>query len=192
SSTGWFSSHLLDSLRLRVATRFLSVYPKLGAKDLLKSVSERFEKSKWMQVLRKDSRSGEEEKEENQQNAGVSPTKCNHSELVSNDGKDEPDDDDDGDDEDEDDEIEDEEDDEELEDYELLHMAGEDGDFSLQSCYTNGENISKNYLQELFGSFPSAEAGRSKGQDADISDGEYQIYEQDSGDNDDHFDDDDY
>lgn len=39
---------MLNSLRLCVAVRFLSVYPKAGAENLLKSVSERFEKSKRM------------------------------------------------------------------------------------------------------------------------------------------------
>ena len=39
------------------------------------------------------------------------------------------------------------------------------------------------YVQELFGSFPSPEAGGDRIQDAYTSDEEYQIYEQDSDDN---------
>lgn len=42
------------------------------------------------------------------------------------------------------------------------------------------ENISRAYLQDLFGSFPSAEAHGEEAQNEDGSDGEYQIYEQDS------------
>ncbi|GKV06168.1 hypothetical protein SLEP1_g18088 [Rubroshorea leprosula] len=37
---------------------------------------------------------------------------------------------------------------------------------------------SRTYLQELFGSFPSSAAAINKIQDAETSDGEYQIYEQ--------------
>lgn len=44
----------------------------------------------------------------------------------------------------------------------------------------NLENISRTHLQELFGSFPSPEAGGDRIQDAYTSDEEYQIYEQDS------------
>ncbi|CAK9163222.1 unnamed protein product, partial [Ilex paraguariensis] len=55
-ATGWFSSHVLDSLRLHVAVRFLSVYPKPGAESLLKSASARFEKSKRVRIPAKNSR----------------------------------------------------------------------------------------------------------------------------------------
>ncbi|XP_076945966.1 uncharacterized protein LOC143617223 [Bidens hawaiensis] len=44
--TGWFTAHMLDILRLRVAVRFFSVYPKPGGESFLKSASLRFEKSK--------------------------------------------------------------------------------------------------------------------------------------------------
>jgi len=44
------------------------------------------------------------------------------------------------------------------------------------------ENISRTYLQELFGSFPSTEHGFDP-QNADGSDGEFQIYEQESEEN---------
>lgn len=42
------------------------------------------------------------------------------------------------------------------------------------------ESVSRTHLQELFGSFPSTEAGGDKIQNADTSDEEYQIFEQDS------------
>lgn len=51
---------MLDSLRLCITVRFLSVYPKDGAESLLKSASERFNKSKRMQIYTKDKRLDEE------------------------------------------------------------------------------------------------------------------------------------
>lgn len=47
-------------------------------------------------------------------------------------------------------------------------------------CFSDAvrENISKNYLQELFGSFPFSEAGGFELPGAANSDEEYQIYEQ--------------
>ncbi|KAL6532781.1 hypothetical protein OROGR_013741 [Orobanche gracilis] len=48
--TGWFSAHVLDTLRLRVAQRFLTVYPESGAESLLKNFSKRFERSKIVQL----------------------------------------------------------------------------------------------------------------------------------------------
>ncbi|KAE8721640.1 Transcription factor IIIC, subunit 5, putative isoform 2 [Hibiscus syriacus] len=44
--TGWFSECMLDCLRLRVAVRFLSIYPEAGAESILKSYSDEFEKLK--------------------------------------------------------------------------------------------------------------------------------------------------
>ncbi|KZV48529.1 general transcription factor 3C polypeptide 5-like [Dorcoceras hygrometricum] len=52
--TGWFSSHVIDCLRLRVAQRFLTVYPEAGAESILKSVSRRFERAKRMHISMKD------------------------------------------------------------------------------------------------------------------------------------------
>lgn len=43
---------------------------------------------------------------------------------------------------------------------------------------TGQQNISKNYLQELFGSFPISDAGGSVLADTANSDDEYPIYEQ--------------
>ncbi len=44
--TGWFSDHMLNCLRQRIMVRFLSVFPKAGAENLLKAASEKFEKLK--------------------------------------------------------------------------------------------------------------------------------------------------
>lgn len=87
----------------------------------------------------------------------------------------------DGDDEDEDEEVEIDDDnvEEELDPNEAFQVDGEDVNVAAQPCsHTDNDNISKNYLQELFGSFPFGEVGAHGLQDADISDGEYPIYEQ--------------
>lgn len=51
--------------------------------------------------------------------------------------------------------------------------------FQFPICYTdtNHDNVSRDYLQELFGNFPSNTAGMDEVQD-DQSLGEYQIYDQ--------------
>ncbi|XP_058184245.1 uncharacterized protein LOC131301813 isoform X2 [Rhododendron vialii] len=165
-ATGWFPSSVLDSLRLCITVRFLSVYPKAGAESLLKSASERFNKSKRMQIYTKDKRLDEEIQ---QANAAA--------ELVGNEDKEELDDD--GEDEDEEVEIDDDKDEEELDTNEAFHLAGEDINFAPKACsYIDNDNISKNYLQELFGSFPFGGVDGHGLQDADNSDGEYPIYEQ--------------
>lgn len=49
--TGWFADHVLEAIRVRAMVRFLSVYPKSGAKMLLKQASNRFERLKRMKFL---------------------------------------------------------------------------------------------------------------------------------------------
>lgn len=155
-ATGWFSSHVLDSLRLCVAVRFLSIYPKPGAESFLKAASVRFEKSKRTKFLAKEQRNNQEGQQTDQ--VVIEERQTN--------------DDDDG---DEEDEIEDENADDELD--ETLEMAGEESNFSLQpDAYQ--ENVSKNYLQELFCSFPFSEAVGNEIQDVENSDEEYQIFEE--------------
>lgn len=161
SSTGWFSSYALDTLRLRVKLRLLSVYPEHGAESLLKSVSEGFEKSKKMRfhVNLKPGEDGEAQINQ---------------ELPSEEDKAEEEDE-----EDEENESEDEEGEEELD---IDYPAYLDADFSTQSpSYLGGENSSRNLLQGLFERFPSTEGSLGELHDAG-SDGEYQIYEQDSDD----------
>ncbi|XP_019174383.1 PREDICTED: general transcription factor 3C polypeptide 5-like isoform X2 [Ipomoea nil] len=66
--TGWFASNVLKSIRLRVAIRFISVYPNPGADSFLKSVSARFEKAKRPDIYTKNVISeGEEEEEEEEE-----------------------------------------------------------------------------------------------------------------------------
>ncbi|XP_077238387.1 uncharacterized protein LOC143879737 [Tasmannia lanceolata] len=188
-STGWFSRTLFECLKLRVNMKFLSVFPKTGAENLVKSVSERFEKSKRLQVLKRDLRPDKDEhqhvnKDSDSQASGVSQSRSNNVEITC-------DDDDDDEEEEEEEEAEEEEEEEEEEDeYGSLHMADGDDSFSLQaSSYPLGENFTKNYLKEIFGSLPFTEEGGNEGgsdgklQNIDMSDGEYEIYGQDSGDN---------
>ncbi|KAL6344151.1 hypothetical protein AAG906_031865 [Vitis piasezkii] len=164
-ATGWFSYRVLESLRLCVMVRFLSICPETSAEYLLKSASDRFEKSKRMHINENNLRPNEE---------GIQEV---NKELEGDKDKEEPNDVDD----DEEDEMEAENGEEELDAYEALDMVGEDDEDSLQSrSYLDAENISRDYLQGLFGSFSFTKAGGGEVQDADTSDGEYQIYEQDS------------
>ncbi|KAL2507180.1 Transcription factor IIIC [Forsythia ovata] len=178
-ATGWFSSRVTDSLRLCVAVRFLSVYPKDGAESLLRSVSNRFEKSKRMHIYMKDTRVDEE---------GKQPNKVldNESKEPNDDGEDE---------EDEDDENEDDNLGEEMDADEPYDLVSQERNFSLQPCtYAENENVSRVYLQELFGSFPFGvdhpQEDADDVADAHLTAGEYQIYDQYSDDN--HSEDDDY
>lgn len=52
--TGWFSEALLDNLRLRVAVRFVSVFPEPGFEDVFKSIQDEFERSEKTRI-QKDS-----------------------------------------------------------------------------------------------------------------------------------------
>lgn len=175
--TGWFSSHVIDCLRLRVAQRFLTIYPEVGAESILKSVSRRFERSKKVRIDLKDLK-GDKGKQANE-------------DIIESQDKEPVD------------EVEYEEDaeEDEMEDENLgegFDAAGveEDRDFLLRRhSYTEHENVSKDYLQELFGSFPfnAAAEGDDEMQGADPYDGrEYQIYEHHSDEGDDDFDDEEY
>ncbi|KAM1201096.1 hypothetical protein FF1_017406 [Malus domestica] len=164
SETGWFSYNMLENLKDRVKVRFLSVFPEPGSEHLLKAATESFKKSKKMcskdnfiraEVIQPEDNAGKEDVAE--------PNNL------------------------EDDEKDDTEADnveEALDTYDGIDAA-EDGEISLQShSYMNMENISRTHLQELFGSFPSSEAGGDRIQQdvaaTHTSDEEYQIYEQES------------
>ncbi|KAF5742792.1 Transcription factor IIIC subunit 5 putative isoform 2 [Tripterygium wilfordii] len=165
--TGWFSRHTIDTLRLSMEVKFMSVYPRTGAEKLLKVTYEKFEKSKRACIYKDVSKLDHEEEQPFSE------------EVVNNkdDGKESNCD------VDEDDGNEDDIDEDEL--HEELDLAGKEADIVLQSdSYLDMENNSRSYLQELFDSFPSIIGGVDKMQDAETSDGEYQIYEQDSDDND--------
>ncbi|VFQ75587.1 unnamed protein product [Cuscuta campestris] len=72
--------------------------------------------------------------------------------------------------------------------FEGLEMVDHEGNLSSQHGLYH-DSISRTYLQELFGNFPSSTDGMSEVQD-DQSIGEYEIYEQYG--NDDYSEDDDY
>nr|XP_027122143.1 general transcription factor 3C polypeptide 5-like [Coffea arabica] len=64
-ATGWFSANVLETLRHRVAVRFLSVYPNAGAEAILKSECDLFEKSKKMRLYPKNLKANEERQQDN-------------------------------------------------------------------------------------------------------------------------------
>ncbi|KAK8472102.1 hypothetical protein PHAVU_002G113100 [Phaseolus vulgaris] len=155
--TGWFSQHMINCIRQRLMVRFLSVFPKPGAENLLRAATLKFEKLKresYRHAMKVD------EEECQQANLGLEE----HEEL---------------------DNAEDEEEaaegnDSEEEWEEELDLAG-DIQIPLPSeSYTNIENISRIHLQELFGSFPPNDGANLQ---ANGSDEEYHIYEEDSEEN---------
>ncbi|KAH6819246.1 hypothetical protein C2S51_002849 [Perilla frutescens var. frutescens] len=159
--TGWFSSQMLDILRLRVAQRFLSVYPEGGTQSLLRSVTNRFEKLKRLHLTMKDKGAKQADKEvlETEDKETIDEVEYE---------------------EDEEDDMEDENLGEDIDVDEALDMADQEN-FSLSNTYIENENISKGYLQDLFGSFPFGSAGGNEMQDLDQFDEEgYDIYEQNS------------
>ncbi|XP_016436706.1 uncharacterized protein LOC107762827 isoform X3 [Nicotiana tabacum] len=167
NTTGWFSSHILDCLRLCIAVRFMSVCPHPDAESLLKTVSARFEKSKRIHTCVKVTRSEEQGKVHKEAENNEVDDQAENNEV------DEPDYLEDDEDDFEDDNVEDE-----MDAYEPLDLVGQEGDVSIHDDpHTNHDNVSRDYLQELFGNFPFSTAGVDEVQD-DQSLGEYQIYDQ--------------
>ncbi|CAA0404581.1 unnamed protein product [Arabidopsis thaliana] len=156
--TGWFSEALLDNLRLRVAVRFVSVFPEPGFEDVFKSIQEEFERSEKTRI----------------QKDALQPSQRNHQETTKdmkkckNTNKEK------------DDDVNADEDSEDLDDE--YEEAANDDDISISSHgYGDMENNSRTYLQGLFNRFPSsASALYGSANDDNDSDGEYPIYEQES------------
>ncbi|KAH9669421.1 transcription factor IIIC subunit 5 [Citrus sinensis] len=196
--TGWFSSHVLAAIRRRVEVRFLSVFPGTGAQKLLKNASESFEKLKRICIYKDTLKPDQEEnlqinKDASQARQHLGTAQLNEygkGEILMCDGdnREKPEAVDDEEDrievdDEEEDRIEVDAGEEESDADETLDMVGEDDEISLQShSYLGLESNSRIYLQELFGSFSSTDVDVDKIQDNGISDGEYQIYEQDSDD----------
>ncbi|KAH9717975.1 transcription factor IIIC subunit 5 [Citrus sinensis] len=196
--TGWFSSHVLAAIRRRVEVRFLSVFPGTGAQKLLKNASESFEKLKRICIYKDTLKPDQEEnlqinKDASQARQHLGTAQLNEygkGEILTCDGdnREKPEAVDDEEDrievdDEEEDRIEVDAGEEESDADETLDMVGEDDEISLQShSYLGLESNSRTYLQELFGSFSSTDVDVDKIQDNGISDGEYQIYEQDSDD----------
>ncbi|KAH9717982.1 transcription factor IIIC subunit 5 [Citrus sinensis] len=194
--TGWFSSHVLAAIRRRVEVRFLSVFPGTGAQKLLKNASESFEKLKRICIYKDTLKPDQEEnlqinKDASQARQHLGTAQLNEygkGEILTCDGdnREKPEAVDDEEDrievdDEEEDRIEVDAGEEESDADETLDMVGEDDEISLQS-HSCLESNSRTYLQELFGSFSSTDVDVDKIQDNGISDGEYQIYEQDSDD----------
>ncbi|KAG7603327.1 Transcription factor IIIC subunit 5 HTH domain [Arabidopsis thaliana x Arabidopsis arenosa] len=156
--TGWFSEALLDNLRLRVAVRFVSVFPEPGFEDVFKSIQEEFERSEKTRI----------------QKDALQPSQRNHQETTKdmkkckNTNKEK------------DDDVNADDDSEDLDDE--YEEAANDDDISISSHgYGDMENNSRTYLQGLFNRFPSsASALYGSANDDNDSDGEYPIYEQES------------
>nr|XP_029122139.1 general transcription factor 3C polypeptide 5 isoform X2 [Elaeis guineensis] len=173
-ATGWFSMWKLRTLRLHVRIRFLSLYPKGAAECLLQSARELYERSKKEEVF---SRFQKPEKEGQHFNgvpncsAEVPCTESKEHEQEDPDGPNNC-------------EVEDEEEEEEeLDGYEYPPVVREDGYFPVDgNSYNVGESIPNDYLQELLRGFGKESQSNDALRGADLSDGEYQIYEQDSDD----------
>ncbi|XP_020978509.1 transcription factor tau subunit sfc1 isoform X2 [Arachis ipaensis] len=158
-ATGWFTQNMLNCIRQRIMVRFLSVFPKPGAENLLRSATAKFEKMKrdYSKIATKpegegseQSNLGLEEKGEadNVDDEEVAAAEANNS-------------------------------DEEWDAYEELDLVG-DCEIPLPShSNLSMENLSRTHLQDLFVSFPSNENDNNKAQEIG-SDEEYQIYQEDS------------
>ncbi|KAL7134463.1 hypothetical protein ABFS83_11G028700 [Erythranthe nasuta] len=186
--TGWYSSQVIDCLRLRVAQRFLSAYPETGAELFLKSASNRFEKSKRAHLNVKNLKVDAEDKPADKEVLESEDKEANDEEKETNEEDKEANDEIEYEEEDEEDEMDD--DILDMDADEAFDLVDQDWDFPPPDSYTNQESISKGYLQELFGSFPFGGGGGGEVQDVDPDDGEFQIYEQNSDDN--YSDDEDY
>ncbi|KAL4313916.1 hypothetical protein AHAS_Ahas15G0032900 [Arachis hypogaea] len=158
-ATGWFTQNMLNCIRQRIMVRFLSVFPKPGAENLLRSATAKFEKMKrdYSKIATKpegegheQSNLGLEEKGEadNVDDEEVAAAEANNS-------------------------------DEEWDAYEELDLVG-DCEIPLPSHPNlSMENLSRTHLQDLFVSFPYDENDNNKAQEIG-SDEEYQIYQEDS------------
>ncbi|XP_010421273.1 PREDICTED: general transcription factor 3C polypeptide 5 isoform X2 [Camelina sativa] len=158
--TGWFSEALLDNLRLRVAVRFVSVFPEPGFEDVFKSIQEEFERSEKTRIQKDAMKPG-------QRNHHETPKDMKRCKNTN---------------EEKDGDVNADEDAEDMDDEsEDLNGANDDDDeISLSSHgYDDMENNSRTYLQGLFNSFPSR-APALYGPGDGGSDGEYPIYEQES------------
>ncbi|ESQ31986.1 hypothetical protein EUTSA_v10003925mg [Eutrema salsugineum] len=174
--TGWFSEALLDNLRLRVAVRFVSVYPEPGFEDVFKSIQEEFERSEKTRLQKDALKSCQlDHQEKTKDGEDMKRYKNGNKEKEGDVNADE----------DEDEDAEDMDD-----EYEERDAANDD-EMSLSSHgYGDMEKNSRTYLQGLFDRFPSSKPALNGSLDG--SDGEYQIYEEESNalDDDDNDDDD--
>ncbi|XP_062185733.1 uncharacterized protein LOC133889253 isoform X2 [Phragmites australis] len=161
---GWFSKPMIKTLRLQLSIRFLSLYPNEDAKNLLRNAHELIERSKKQEALCRSEQSKEEPAIHNGTEDQVDPNNCDSEDV----------------------DDEEEEDKEESDGYDSPPMAEDVRDFTLDDSYELGEGFSNGYLEEVLRSFPVQEDGQNRPGDApndtEASDGEFEIYEQPSED----------
>ncbi|PWZ44130.1 hypothetical protein Zm00014a_021901 [Zea mays] len=147
---------MIKTLRLQVSIRLLSLLHNEEAKNLLRNAHELIERSKKQEALSRSELSIE----------------YNDADQVGPNNSDSED-------------VDDEEEEEELEGYDSPPMADDIHEFTLDAF---GEGFSNGYLEEVLRSLPLQEDGQKKLCDApinaDASDGEFEIYEQPSDDED--------
>lgn len=182
-NSGWFSEHLIKTLRLQVKLRFLQVCPSESAKIVLRAVREKFEKCKKKEAL---IRTGQFLKMNQASDMSV-PAADIGSAIPENQVSDNE--------EEEEEEVDEEEEEEDI--FGSQAKTAEDVDFSLDpTTFQTADNMANDYLQDLLSEFPFCKDGKNfnlgnEYQNAESSDGEFQIYDQDSDENSD-ADEDDY
>lgn len=162
---------MIETLRLQLSIRFLSLCPIEDAKNILRTNHERIERMKKQEAISRSEKLKERkdvDEEAPGKHAGSEDqvdTNNSDSEAVDDD---------------------EEEDKEESDGYDSPSMAEDVPDFTLHGSYTLGEGLSTGYLEEVLRSFPLNEDGRDKLGDglnnAELSDGEFEIFEQPSDD----------
>ncbi|KAF8683599.1 hypothetical protein HU200_044519 [Digitaria exilis] len=167
-STGWFSKPMMKTLRLQVSIRFLSLLPNEEAKSLLRNAHELIERSKKQEALWRS--------EQSKEDTHVDEAPATHTETEDQVGLNNSDSED----------VDDDEEEEELDGYDSPPMAEGFHDFTLDDSYALGEGFSNGYLEEVLRSFPLQEDVQNRSgdapNDADGSDGEFEIFEQPSDD----------
>ncbi|KAL6873665.1 hypothetical protein ACP4OV_013747 [Aristida adscensionis] len=166
-STGWFSKHMIKALRLQLSIRLLSLYPNEDVKIFLRNAHELIERSKKQEAI---CRSQQSKEDKNVDEAAAIHTGTK--DQVGNNSDDEDE--------------EEDEDKEESDGYDSPPMAEDVAGFTLEDSYALGEGLSNGYLEEVLRSFPAQEDGQNRPGgapiDPDASDGEFEIYEQSSDD----------
>lgn len=170
-SAGWFSKPMIETLRLQLSIRFLSLCPNEDAKNILRTNHERIERAKKQEVF---CRSGKlkERKDVDEEAPGKHAGSEDQVDTNNSDSEDVDDDE--------------EEDKEESDGYDSPSMAEDVPDCTLHGSYALGEGLSTGYLEEVLRSFPLNEDGQDKLggalDNAEASDGEFEIFEQPSDD----------
>uniref|UniRef100_A0A0D9V1P1 Transcription factor IIIC subunit 5 HTH domain-containing protein n=1 Tax=Leersia perrieri TaxID=77586 RepID=A0A0D9V1P1_9ORYZ len=157
-------SPMIKTLRLQLSIRLFSLCPNEDAKNFLRNAHELIERSKKQEALCR-SEQLKENKEASDRHNGTEDQAGGNSDSE---------------------DVDDDEEDKDSDGYESPPMADDVPDFTLDDPYTSAEGFSNGYLEEMLRSFPLDEDGRNKLGDtpntAEASDGEFEIYEQPSDD----------